>query len=154
MSHSRMATPVGTALVMPQAAVQARRFSKAREARSATVREDYVELIADLVAREGAARTVDVARQLGVSHGTVAKTVGRLRREGLVSGRPYRGLFLTRAGQVLAERVQARHRLVVELLVAVGVPIKDAEADAEGIEHHVSASTLKAFSCFLAERSD
>jgi DtxR family manganese transport transcriptional regulator len=41
--------------------------------------------------------------------------------------------------------VRARHRLVVEVLLALGVPAEAAEADAEGIEHHVSAETLAAF---------
>jgi DtxR family manganese transport transcriptional regulator len=131
---------------------QADRFGKARAARSTVLTEDYVELIAELLAGGGEARAVDIARRLGVSHATVIKTVNRLRREGLVSGKPYRGIFLTEQGQVLAERVRARHRVVVALLLAVGVPADDAEADAEGIEHHVSANTLKAFSRFLARR--
>jgi DtxR family manganese transport transcriptional regulator len=37
----------------------------------------------------------------------------------------------------------------VNLLVALGVPTEVAEADAEGIEHHVSEATLKAFNHFL-----
>jgi DtxR family manganese transport transcriptional regulator len=43
-----------------------------------------------------------------------------------------------------------RHRLVVKLLLAVGVPADDAEADAEGMEHYASEITLKAFARFLA----
>ena len=77
------------------------------------------------------------------------KTIARLRREGLVTGKPYRGVFLTQAGQDLAERVRTRHRLVVDLLLAVGVPIEAAENDAEGIEHYVSDMTLDAFAHFL-----
>jgi len=45
--------------------------------------------------------------------------------------------------------MRARHRLVVSLLVALGVPTEVAEADAEGIEHHVSEATLRAFAHFL-----
>jgi DtxR family manganese transport transcriptional regulator len=52
----------------------------------------------------------------------------------------------------LAERVRIRHRLVVDLLRAVGVPAESAEADAEGIEHHVSEVTLKAFAHFIKSR--
>jgi DtxR family transcriptional regulator, manganese transport regulator len=58
-------------------------------------------------------------------------------------------VFLTDTGQALAERTRARHRIVVDLLVALGVPTEIAEADAEGIEHHVSEVTLKAFAHFL-----
>ncbi len=112
--------------------------------------EDYAELIADLLAADGEARPTDIARRLGVSHVTVVKAIGRLKREGLATAaQPHRGVFLTAAGEVLAARVRARHRLVVDLLLAVGVPREDAEADAEGIEHHVSPSTLEAFARFL-----
>jgi DtxR family manganese transport transcriptional regulator len=39
--------------------------------------------------------------------------------------------------------------VVVDVLVAIGVPAEAAEADAEGIEHHVSDATLTAFARFL-----
>lgn len=137
---------------MPEEPDHARRFGRARAARSAALLEDYVELIADLLVTGGEARPIDIARRLGVSHPTAAKSLNRLKREGLVVSRPYRGVFLTEAGQALAARVRSRHRLVVALLVAVGVAPEDAEADAEGIEHHVSEATLTAFARFVESR--
>ena len=137
---------------LPPELTQARRFGKTRSAQSAAVLEDYVELIADLLATGGEARPTDVARRLGVSHVTAIKTISRLKREGLATGRPYRGVFLTETGNALAERMRARHRLVVDILLALGVPAEAAEADAEGIEHHVSELTLKAFARFLQSR--
>ncbi len=134
---------------LPEEPTQALRFEKARTARGAAMLEDYAELIADLLAAGGEARATDIARRFGVSHATAIKTIARLRREGLVTGKPYRGVFLTDAGQVLANRVRTRHRLVVDLLVAVGVPLEAAESDAEGIEHYVSDTTLDAFAHFL-----
>jgi DtxR family manganese transport transcriptional regulator len=137
---------------MPAEPTQARRFGKARTARAAATLEDYAELIADLLASGGEARPTDIARRLGVSHATVIKTIGRLKREGLATARPYRGVFLTEAGEALAARLKARHLLVVDLLRAVGVPAEAAEQDAEGIEHHVSDATLAAFARFLRAR--
>jgi DtxR family manganese transport transcriptional regulator len=61
-------------------------------------------------------------------------------------------VFLTQKGEELARRVRARHRLVVDMLLALGIPAEAAEADAEGIEHHVSEITLKAFARFLQAR--
>ena len=81
-----------------------------------------------------------------------SRASGGLKREGLATGLPYRGVFLTEAGQLLADRVRARHRLVVDLLLAVGVPREAAEADAEGLEHYVSETTLDAFAAFLRSR--
>ncbi len=131
-------------------ATQARRFGKARMARASALLEDYAELIADLLAEAGEARPTDIARRLGVSHVTVVKAITRLKREGLATARPYRGVFLTPAGEDLARSARARHRVVVDLLLAVGVPLDAAENDAEGIEHHVSPQTLEAFARFLA----
>ena len=138
------------ALELPAELIQARRFGKARSAQSGALLEDYVELIADLLASAGEARPTDIARRLGVSHATAIKTIMRLKREGLATARPYRGVFLTESGHELAARVRARHRLVVDVLLALGVPAEAAEADAEGIEHHVSETTLRAFGRFLS----
>jgi len=149
-----LATPPSVvANEMPEEPTQALRFGKARSARSVALLEDYVELIADLLAANGEARATDVARRLGVTHPTALKSIARLKREGLVTARPYRGIFLTEAGHELAHRVRARHRLMVKLLMAVGVSAEAAEADAEGMEHHASAATLEAFARFLAGRS-
>jgi DtxR family manganese transport transcriptional regulator len=134
---------------LPAELTQAHRFGKTRSAQSAALLEDYVELIADLLANAGEARPTDIARRLGVSHATAIKTISRLKRAGMATARPYRGVFLTEAGTALAQRVRARHRLVVDVLRAIGVPAEAAEADAEGIEHHVSETTLKAFARFV-----
>jgi DtxR family transcriptional regulator, manganese transport regulator len=139
---------------LPAEQTQARRFGKARTARSTAVLEDYVELISDLLGTTGEARPTDIARRLGVSHPTAIDTIARLKREDLVTARPYRGVFLTEKGENLARRVRARHRLVVDVLLALGVPQEAAEADAEGIEHHVSDVTLKAFAEFLRDAKD
>jgi DtxR family manganese transport transcriptional regulator len=139
---------------LPAELTQARRFGKTRSAQSAALLEDYVELIADLLASAGEARPTDIARRLGVSHVTAIKTISRLKRAGMATARPYRGVFLTEAGTALAQRVRARHRLVVDVLRALGVPAEAAEADAEGVEHYVSETTLKAFARFLQSRQE
>ena len=71
--------------------------------------------------------------------------VRRLQREDLVETRPYRSIFLTEAGKALAEASRERHRIVRDFLVTIGVPGAIAEEDAEGVEHHVSETTLAVF---------
>jgi DtxR family transcriptional regulator, manganese transport regulator len=148
-NRARKAKQQGVNGDLPAEVTQARRFGKTRSAQSTALLEDYVELIADLLASAGEARPTDIARRLGVSHATAIKTISRLKRAGMATARPYRGVFLTEAGTALAQRVRARHRLVVDVLRAIGVPAEAAEADAEGIEHHVSETTLKAFARFV-----
>ena len=106
------------------------------------------------MAEHGEARIADIARSMGVAHPTATKAVARLKREGLATSRPYRGVFLTPAGEAMAEKARQRHRIVHDLLLAIGVPAEAAELDAEGIEHHVSEETLKAFAAFLAGKHE
>lgn len=141
-------TPPDNDFIDPSALPE--RFSRARNAQANAVLEDYAEMIADLTAELGEARIADIASRMGVAHPTATKAVARLKREGLAVSRPYRGVFLTDEGAALAERCRARHRVVVELLMAVGVPEHTAELDAEGMEHHVSDTTLAVFRAFLA----
>lgn len=124
-------------------------FRLARSQRASALVEDYVELISDLQLELGEVRITEIARRLGVSHPTAIKAVGRLKRAGLVASKPYRSIFLTDEGVEMAARVRARHLLVLDVLLAVGVPPEAAKADAEGIEHHVSDETLEAFKAFL-----
>lgn len=124
---------------------QAAGFDRMRQARQMEVAEDYVELIADLIAEEGEARAVDLAARFGVSNATVNKTLARLQREDLVQTRPYRSIFLTEAGAEMAKASRRRHQIVLGFLRAVGVPAEAAAIDAEGIEHHVSEETLAVF---------
>ena len=76
---------------------------------------------------------------------TVGRTIQRLQREGFVTTQPYRSIFLTAAGRRLAQESRRRHEIVVAFLKSLGVSETMAQSDAEGIEHHVSRETLKAF---------
>jgi DtxR family manganese transport transcriptional regulator len=128
---------------------EAERFKRVREAHQTELAEDYVELIGDLIAETGEARLVDLAERLGVSSATVNNSIQRLQRDGLVTTKPYRAIFLTERGQEMAASARERHRVVVDVLLALGVDADTAEVDAEGIEHHVSEATLEAFRAFL-----
>lgn len=123
-----------------------------RRAHAAETAEDYVEAIGDLIEGVGEARVVDLAECLGVTHVTVVRTIARLQRDGLVTARPYRSIFLTDEGSRLAERARTRHRIVLGFLRALGVPEDVARADTEGIEHHVSRETLAAFERFASAK--
>jgi len=124
---------------------QAAVFTHTRRARRKEIAEDYVELIDDLIEAGGEARLVDIARRMGVTHMTASKAVARLQRDGLVTTRPYRSIFLTGRGRKMASRSRRRHQIVLDFLKAIGVSDETARRDAEGIEHHVSEETLRAF---------
>lgn len=130
---------------LPDAVSHSEGFRQTREAQRSALVEDYVELIADLIEDGNEARQVDIAARLGVAQPTVAKMLARLVADGLVTRKPYRGVFLTEAGLRVASEARARHQTVEAFLRSLGVSAETARIDAEGIEHHVSEETLAAF---------
>ena len=140
-----LSPPMGLLRPETQANIQRRTRSAHGEERS----QDYVEVIADLIDTCGEARAIEIARRMGVTHVTVIKTIARMQRDGFVTTRPYRSIFLTDQGRKLAEEARRRHAIVLGFLIALGVKPATAAVDAEGIEHHVSEETLEIFSRFI-----
>lgn len=134
--------------VVRGAEAQAGAFQGVRDAHRNELAEDYVELIADLILSTGEARPVDIATRMGVTAPTVAKTLDRLAREGLIVRAKYRSVFLTEEGRTLATECRRRHDIVLQFLIRLGLDPETAEHDAEGIEHHVSEKTLTLFAAF------
>ena len=118
-------------------------FKKVRDAHKSENTEDYLEIIADLLNTKGEARIVDIANKLDIAQATANKTIQRLQNQGFVKKEPYRSIFLTLKGQQVDSISKKRHLIVLTFLKNLGLDIKTAEADAEGIEHHVSDKTLK-----------
>ena len=113
--------------------------------------EDYVEAVAEIESANGKCRLIDLARRFAVSHVTASRIITRLTNEGLVLTEPYGPISLTSAGQAMAQRSRARHEIVFQFLIAIGVDSKTAAIDAEGIEHHVSPKTLAKMKRFVEE---
>ena len=118
-------------------------FKKVRNAHKTENTEDYLEIIAELLNSKGEARIVDIANELDIAQATANKTIQRLQNQGFVKKEPYRSIFLTLKGQELASISKKRHIVVLTFLKKLGIDPRTAEADAEGIEHHVSDKTLK-----------
>lgn len=148
----RMARPKIVSPDLADPKKQAQWFARVREAHQTETAEDYVELIADLIEAQGEARVVDLSERFGISHATVNKVIMRLKKEGLVNAQPYRSIFLTKKGKELAQACKQRHIIVYEFLRSLGVSEKTAEMDAEGVEHHVSQETLRAFQKFIDKK--
>jgi DtxR family manganese transport transcriptional regulator len=141
--------------VTPRAAAQqaSKPFKRTRSDHANETAEDYVEAIAETIARSGVCRNADLARLFAVSHVTVNKTIGRLQKEGLVDTEPYGPVALTVAGEKLAAEASRRHETVLEFLLTLGISQAVAEIDSEGIEHHVSDETLRAFRRHIESQS-
>lgn len=107
--------------------------------------EDYLERIFDLIEEKGYARVSDIAEALEVHPSTVTRMVQRLDEQRFIDYERYRGLVLTAKGEQLGRAIRDRHRALEEFLRLLGVEDEEViQRDTEGIEHHVSPSTLQA----------
>ncbi len=124
-------------------------FRKVRADHAAETAQDYVEAVSDIVHRQGVCRVKHLTEHMGVSHVTVSRIISRLRDEQLVETEQYRPIRLTAKGERLAAESRRRHEIVLQFLLALGVPEAEAGSDAEGIEHHVGSATLQCMEQFL-----
>lgn len=122
--------------------IDAKSYIHTRKAHETELAEDYVELIEDLINKDGEARIVDIANHLGISKATVNQTINRLIKKGFLLSKPYRAIRLTKKGENTATRARLRHKIVYDFLIALGLDKEIAELDSEGIEHHVGNKTL------------
>lgn len=118
--------------------------AKSPSPRSSAAVEDYLERILELMNSKGYARVVDIAAALKISQASVTNMVQRLDADGLLKYEKYRGLILTTAGKTLARKIAQRHKLLTDFLTLLGLDEKVIYRDVEGMEHHISAPTLRA----------
>lgn len=104
--------------------------------------EDYLERIYELIQAKGYARAVDIAEALGISQPSVTSMVQRMAASGLVNYEKYRGLTLTDAGKTVAEKIQIRHKILLQFFSVIGISEEVQEHDIEGLEHHLSEETI------------
>lgn len=124
-------------------------FKETRINRLAEIAEDYTELVACLTASQGEVRVCHVAREMGISHVSVLKTLKRLARDGYLVKDASGLIQLTEKGKQLAEYSSRKHHVLTEFLLKLGVPKEIAATDVEGIEHYVSPTTLQAIEAHL-----
>lgn len=130
----------------------AQRHERVRRQHSDELAQDYVEAIREMQVRGERARITDLQAIFGVSHVSVIRALRRFEERGLLERTPEDGLQLTSEGENMAAQSAERHELVVEFLLALGVTKGQAEADAEGIEHHLSRESLEAFRRLVKRR--
>ena len=127
-------------------------FRKVRADHASETAQDYVEAVSDIVHRQGLCRVKHLVEHMGVSHVTVSRIISRLRDEQLVETERHRPIRLTEKGERLAAESRRRHEIVLQFLLAMGVPEAEAGSDAEGIEHHVGSATLQCMAQFLQQQ--
>ena len=106
--------------------------------------EMYLETILILTERSKNVRSIDVCEYMGFSKPSVSRAIGLLKSGGYVTVDPDGYLALTNEGYIVAEKMYARHKLLTECLVSLGVSEQTASNDACKIEHHISDESFNA----------
>ncbi|SDM90181.1 iron (metal) dependent repressor, DtxR family [Psychrobacillus sp. OK028] len=104
--------------------------------------EDYLEEIYLLNESKGYARVSDIAEAMSVNPSSVTKMVRRLDKEGYLVYEKYKPLILTTKGSNMGKRLVDLHELLESFLRIIGVNEENIYKDVEGIEHHMSMSSI------------
>lgn len=106
--------------------------------------EDYIKAIFQLGKNGDLVQTSAIADRLEVRPASVSNMMRRLATLGFLVHAPYRGVKLTKEGELLARRMVRRHRLIERFLVEVlDYPWDEVHEEAERLEHAVSPGFMK-----------
>ena len=112
-------------------------------------REDYLEIISELVGLKGYATTLDISRHMNVSPPSVTKMLQKLDKDGYLEYEKYHGINLTSKGNQVAEAIRQKHSTLLEIFEILGIKKDIANQDAEGMEHYLNPKTIKRLRKFL-----
>ena len=106
--------------------------------------ENYLETILILSKKKPVVRSVDISEELGFKKSSVSVAMKNLRKKNLITVRPEGYIYLTDAGQEIADMIYERHQFLSNWLVSLGVDKKTAVEDACRIEHVISKESFQA----------
>lgn len=105
--------------------------------------EDYLESILVLKNRLGMVRSIDIVNELNYSKPSVSVAMKKLRENGYIEMDSGGYITLLPSGREIAERIYARHRLLTDFFIYLGVDSDVAASDACRIEHYLSDQTFE-----------
>jgi Mn-dependent DtxR family transcriptional regulator len=116
---------------------------------SSTTREDYLEIISELVDLKGYATTLDISRYMNVSPPSVTKMLQKLDEKGYLEYEKYHGINLTEKGKQTANNIRQKHAILIDFFEILGISKEIANQDIEGIEHHLNPKTIRQLRKFI-----
>jgi len=111
--------------------------------------EMYLETIHILLEKNGSVRSVDISEYMGYSKPSVSRAVGLLKNGGYIQVDKDGLITLTETGLAQAQKIYARHTLLTQVLIMLGVSKETADEDACKIEHAISDETFQALQNFM-----
>ena len=113
----------------------------------------YLETIYVLSREMPVVHSIDISEHMGYSKPSVSRAIGLLRAGGYVDMAEDGSLTLTPAGVEAAEQIYARHTILTDLLVRLGVDRETAAEDACKMEHVISDESLRAIREFVEKNA-
>ena len=114
--------------------------------------EMYLETILRLSQKSGHVRAIDVGEEMGYSKPSVSRAMSLLKEGGYIVIDRDGAITLTNAGREIAEKIYARHTLLTNFLISIGVDEETASEDACKMEHSISDTSFDAIKK-LAEKN-
>ena len=105
--------------------------------------EDYLETILMLEERGKPVWSIDIVNEMNYSKPSVSIAMKKLRESGYIRMSSSGQISLLPAGRKIAEEIWARHRLLTDILTAVGVEKRTAAEQACRIEHDIDSDTYQ-----------
>ena len=115
--------------------------------------EMYLETILRLSQKSGHVRAIDVGEEMGYSKPSVSRAMSLLKQGEYIVIAKDGAITLTETGRELAEKIYARHTLITNFLVSIGVDEETAAEDACKMEHSISDASFEAIKK-LAEKNN
>ena len=106
--------------------------------------EMYLETILRLSQTSGHVRAIDVGEEMGYSKPSVSRAMSLLKQGEYIVIDKDGAITLTNAGREIAEKIYARHTLLTNFLISIGVDAETAAEDACKMEHGISDASFEA----------
>ncbi len=113
--------------------------------------EDYLEVILQLQDDNKVARAKEIGDKMGVSLASVTASLKKLSERELVNYAPYKYITLTNKGQIAAQEVLRKHKIIKDFLMRV-LTIDPAKADQTAcrFEHAMDKTSMEKLINFVA----
>jgi len=112
--------------------------------------EMYLETIYVLSKTKSHVRSLDVAEHMNFSKPSVSRAISILKSGGYVEVKTDGHLSLTDSGREVAEKIYARHDLIKNFLIKLGVDEETAAQDACRMEHGISDESFEAMRRYVS----
>nr|WP_325258420.1 metal-dependent transcriptional regulator [uncultured Oscillibacter sp.] len=104
---------------------------------------DCLERVLMLRQKKDAVYSIDIVHELNFSKPSVSMAMKRLWENGYIQMDVDGAITLLPPGEEIARRIYARHRLLTEFLIRLGVSPEHAASDACRMEHDISGESYE-----------